>query len=650
MRSPKFNYYVGDFETTVYEGQTSTEVWASAIVPFYSEEVVILHSIDDTFKYLISLNQNIVIYYHNLKFDGSFWIDYLLYHTQLKQAFIIPDGEILDAKQVKQLEMPDNSYNYVISDMGQWYLITIKVHNKIIQIRDSLKLLPFKLKRIGESFKTKHRKLSMEYEGFRYAGCEITDEEKSYIANDVLVIKEALEIMFDEGHKELTIGSCCLKEFLATIGKESEEAFLPDLYSMQIDEETYGSSNAGDYIRKSYKGAWCYLVKGAENQIIKEGVTCDVNSLYPSMMSSESGNEYPIGKPQFWSGNYIDDDALIEHRYYFVRIRTRFHLKPNKLPCIQIKHSLIYDSTEWLETSDYYDKETGQYSRYYKDFEGEVFDTKVELTLTMTDLKLIKDHYYLPDFEILDGCWFYTYLGLFDNYINKYKKIKMESKGAIRELAKLFLNNLYGKMATSTNSSFKYALKNEEESVSFVEVNENEKKGGYIPIGSAITSYARNFTIRSAQMNYYGKGKRGFKYADTDSIHCDLKPEELKGIPVHPTEFCHWKVESCWDFALFVRQKTYIEHITKEDLLPVDKPYYNIKCAGMPDRCKNLLLMSMEEEPTEEMGTINEEEQEFISVHRTIEDFKIGLVVPSKLIPKRIKGGIVLQNTTYEMR
>ena len=31
-------------------------------------------------------------------------------------------------------------------------------------------------------------------------------------------------------------------------------------------------------------------------------------------------------------------------------------------------------------------------------------------------------------------------------------------------------------------------------------------------------------------------------------------------------------------------------------------------------------------------------------------DFKIGLKVPGKLQPKRIKGGIVLKDTTYEMR
>ena len=41
----KFKYYMGDFETTVYKGQKMTEVWASACVELYTEDVIIFHSI-----------------------------------------------------------------------------------------------------------------------------------------------------------------------------------------------------------------------------------------------------------------------------------------------------------------------------------------------------------------------------------------------------------------------------------------------------------------------------------------------------------------------------------------------------------------------------------------------------------------------------
>lgn len=651
-------YLVGDFETTVYEGQERTDVWASALVEMYSEDVKIFHSIDETFEYLLTLDTNIVVYYHNLKFDGSFWLSFLMTKLKYTQAIEQKSNEKYDIKFMLDKDMPNKSFKYTISDMGQWYDIKIKVNKHIIEFRDSLKLLPFSVEKIGKSFKTKHRKLDMEYKGFRYAGCDITDEEKKYIANDVMVVKEALEIMFDEGHNKLTIGACCLNEFKRTYDKHDYKALFPDIYEIPIDKAIYGADNAGEYIRRSYKGGWCYLVKGKENTIKNNGTTADVNSLYPSMMTSESGNRYPVGKPKFWHGNYIPAEALNPNAYFFVRVRTRFYIRENMLPCIQIKSNLMYPANEWLTSSDVFNPRDKKYYSEYIDIDGKRKPASVTLTLTMTDYALIKEHYELVDFEILDGCYFNAQIGLFDMYIEKYKKIKLESTGARRELAKLFLNNLYGKLASSTNSSFKFAYLKDGDVVGFVEISEYEKKAGYIPIGSAITSYARNFTIRAAQKNFYGVDKRGFIYADTDSIHCDLEPEEIKGITVHPKDFCCWKLEACWDEAIFTRQKTYIERVVKEDLQPVEEPYYNIKCAGMPEKCKKLFEMSMlklskeewERNKGDEWSKLNDEERAFVTVPRGLSDFKIGLTVPSKLMPKRIAGGVLLAETTYEMR
>ena len=56
--------YCADFETTVYENQTYTEVWAAAIVPLGSSEVTILHSITDFFRYLYKQNKDMLIYFH----------------------------------------------------------------------------------------------------------------------------------------------------------------------------------------------------------------------------------------------------------------------------------------------------------------------------------------------------------------------------------------------------------------------------------------------------------------------------------------------------------------------------------------------------------------------------------------------------------
>jgi hypothetical protein len=654
-RPKKVKYLVGDFETTVYEGQKNTEVWASAIVEMFTEDVSIFHSIDETWEYLSGLKSNLIVYFHNLKFDGNFWISFFLNKLHLKQAYTGDGVNSCEWKHDK--EMYNSTFKYTISEIGQWYSIKVKINNKVIEFRDSLKLLPFSVKEIEKAFKTKHQKLDMEYTGFRYAGCEIKPKEKKYIANDVLVVKEALEIVFQAGHNRLTIGSCCLAEYKQIVGEDDWKRRFPDVSQIELDSEIYGKPTVDAYIRKSYRGGWCYLVKGKENKIYTNGTTADVNSLYPSMMHSMSGNRYPVGKPMFWSGNFIPDRALQNNMYFFIRIKTKFYLRSGKLPFIQIKGNMLYKGTESLQTSDVFDKATGKYYDKYIDIDGNTCDTRVELTLTMTDYFLILEHYELVDFEILDGCFFYSEIGIFDEYIDKYAKIKMTSKGARRTLAKLFLNNLYGKMASSTDSSFKLAYVKDDNSIGFINITAKDKEAGYIPVGSAITSYARNFTIRAAQANYHGVEEHGFIYADTDSIHCDLPPEQITGIKVHETDFCAWKLESCWDRAIFARQKTYIEHVTHEDLQKIEEPYNNIKCAGMPQRCKDLFELSMTGKAVYDEYKENTPINRFLfnqvtheAIVRTFDDFKIGLNVPCKLIPKRIDGGVLLVESTYQMR
>lgn len=656
MSGFKKRYFVGDFETTVFEKQESTEVWASACVELYTDDVQVFHSIDELFTYLINIDGNICIYFHNLKFDGAFWLSYLIRDLGYTQAFYnLPDENdiITDTSKIKQIpskEMKNNSFNYLISNMGQWYKITIKTNNKIIEICDSLKLLPFSVKRIGESFGTKHKKLDIEYTGFRYAGCTITDEEQEYIKNDVLVVKEAIEIMFNDGHDKLTIGSCCLSEFKSIIGRYEYDEKFPDIFGISLNSKEYGSENAGEYIRKSYRGGWCYLVEEKANIVYNKGLTADVNSLYPSMMSSESANRYPVGLPNFWKGNFIPKQAMFGHTFFFIRIKTRFYLKDGMLPTLQIKGNMLYPPREMLKTSDIYDPEKEKYYPFYIE-NGEFKEAIAELTLTQMDFELLKKHYELVDLEILDGCWFYTEPDIFDEYIDKYKRIKLTSKGAKKEEAKLFLNNLYGKMASSTNSSFKIAYLKEDQSLGYYTVVQYNKKAGYIPIGSAITSYARNFTIKAAQENFYGSDKPGFIYADTDSIHCDLEVDQVKGIDIHDKNFCCWKIESYWDEGYFVRPKTYIEHVTHVNGKEVDN-FYSITCAGMPDRCKKLFLRSMQGDlydPDQDKDA-TKDEIKFLSKKRNIKDFNIGLEVPSKLLPKNIKGGIVLKETTYKMR
>lgn len=136
---------------------------------------------------------------------------------------------------------------------------------------------------------------------------------------------------------------------------------------------------------------------------------------------------------------------------------------------------------------------------------------------------------------------------------------------------------------------------------------------------------------------------------------------------MHDKNFCCWKLESNWDVAVFTRQKTYIEHVVAENLVPIDEPYNNIKCAGMPQKCKDLFELSLSGTVTPDGYTNSkgekikkewsDDEKEFLfdsktgePIKRTMRDFRVGLKVPGKLRPKRIRGGVLLVDTSYEMR
>lgn len=610
-----------DFETTVWDSDTirkygvqqKTEVWAYAIAPLYdkNDSVFIGNNIYDFMEFFLSMKKSVTLYFHNLKFDGSFIVDWLLHHNY----------KFHKINKDRREELAHKEFDCMISDMGQWYTITIVRGRSKITIKDSLKLLPASLRKIGKDLKTKHQKLEMEYKGMRKAYCNITEEEKEYIKNDVLVLKEALEMMFKEGNDKLTIGACCMKQYKKAISKERYEKLFPDLRECYLNYEDCGYSNAWEYIHKSYSGGWCYVNKIHQRTLVDTGCVYDANSHYPSQMSSDSGNYYPIKTPTYKKGSPTQELLSDKNKFLYIRVRCRFKIKDGAYPWIHIRNHNMYKGNENLETSDIRLK-NGTYSRYYYE-DGKLWDTRHEFIFTEVDYKLLHDTYDLYDYEEMDYLVFQASKGLFDDYIYPYYSEKQTAKGFKRFLCKLYLNNLYGKFAMSDDSSYKEPYLRDDNVVGFINHEEHKKQVGYIAIGSAITSYARNYTIRLAIANY-----DRFLYSDTDSVHLigTEKPAMLKE---HPTDICCWKQESIFDKAYYVRQKTYAEHIIVSDGEKLESPYNDIKASGMSKQAK---------EKFEELGY-------------TIDQLDYGLMLPeSNLKAKRIQGGILLKEMDFKIR
>lgn len=633
---------MADFETSVYDGQDKTEVWAAALVPigrnYDKKDVQIENCIQDFFTNLKDIvNKNscsLVVYFHNLKFDGSFILDYLI-KNHYQQTFY----RDCNGNYFKRPPVSSSTFSYNISEQGQWYSINLKYRKYVIEFRDSLKLLPFTVSEIGEAFQTKYRKGKIEYMGERHAGGEITPEERDYIANDVLVVKEALESLFEEGHDSLTIGACCFKQWKTIQGYGTKEMFR-SIYPDLTQYMTPWGETCDAFIRKAYKGGWCYLNPKYEGQEIKQsGLTVDANSMYSSNMHSQSGNRYCYGAPKYFYGLPNNDIIDDKNTYFFIRFKCSFNLKPGMLPTVQIKGDSRYVGSEWLTTSNY--KAGNMIIKNEVGPDGNVQPVTVTLTMTETDFVMFLNHYDVKNFEAIGGCYFKTNSGEFDKYIDYYMDRKMTSRGAKRQIAKLFLNNLYGKLSASRKADNQVINDKDLECLHF-ETMESEKEPGYIAIGAQVTSYSRALIIKYAQTNI-----DRFIYADTDSLHM-IGEEDPDGIPLDDVKLGYWKVESHWNNAIFVRQKTYIEHITDGD------GYYNVKCCGMTSKLKDIISYALEDKPINldiaiENG-YNESEIEFINHGMKISDFTHGFEMDGQLKAKRINGGTILQNGKFKIK
>ena len=551
--------------------------------------------------------------------------------------------EFKKGKDLKQDEMI-----YTITDNGIWYSITVRYGRTLIEFRDSLKLLPFKVSEISESFKTTRKKLEIDYKGHSAAGEEITPEEKEYISNDVLIVKEALEKFLTEMHYEknppLTIGQACMREFKADYDKERWNDYFPNLAEIEIDPEIYGVKDADSFIRRSYFGGWCYANYERTGLVNGHTLTLDVNSLYPSVMHSKSGNPYPIGAPHFFN----DKSKLLwinnHDKYYFIRFRCRFDIRDGYLPFIQLKYDMDYRKNENLLHS--------WQTRYGRD------DTKYpELTLSKTMFLLFNACYDIKDFEFLGGCWFEQEIGLFDHYIDRFMKMKAEASingnKARRTISKLFANNLYGKMGTSPENCF-YLITEDENDVTYNPTEGPRKKPVAVQIASAVTSYARKFTVTAAILN-----RDYYLYSDTDSVHiCAPEGYIPQGITIHDTDLLCWKIEKESDHSIYLRQKTYIDYGVEIDENGNSYVDYDIKCCGLPDRGKFLYEANLNGiKPVNGILTYKNEslklmpeEIAFMQQKRTIKSFKVGLSIPGKLKPKKIKGGVVLVNDIFTIK
>ena len=492
-----------------------------------------------------------ITYFHNLAFDGSFILDYLFKNGYTWTAGNPRKGE----------------FSTLISGMGKFYSITIVSKGGVkAELRDSLKKIPLPVREVPKAFNLESCKGDIEYDADRPVGYLPSDEEWEYLYNDIYIMAQAMRVILTSGMTRLTVGADSLAEFKKIHGKGFSRTF-PTL-----------SKTVDDDIRAAYRGGIAMPSKRWVRRLTGPGITIDKNSMYPWVMRTK---QLPYGRP--WWSETEDPDADL----YTVSLTFTARLKPDHLPCIQLKRSVRFNQNEFLE----------------------VVDEPTTVTITSVDLELWQEQYDLTVYAI-SGYWnFKAVDGLFNDYIDKWMAVKANSTGGARTIAKLHLNSLYGKFAKNTNVTPKVPYL-DGDTVKLRTGDHEESNPVYTAMGAFITAYARQDLIRSAQANY-----DRFLYCDTDSLH--LRGTDEPDLYLHPTELGAWKVEhdgQPFDDAVFLRAKQYCERFGDYD---------DVHIAGLPKE---------------------------IAAKVRLEDMLHPQVWHGKLVPKRVPGGVSLIDTSFTLK
>lgn len=585
--------YAADFETTTVP---PARVWCWGVAATDEPDKVIVGRTIDEFIEWCSTAKNPTIYFHNEKFDGSFILDYLLrsgYKWKKEKG-----------------QCSEKEFTTIIDDFGKFYSIEIYWKRKGHKVQkctiyDSFKIIPMGVDKAAKNFGLQISKLSIGYDRHN-TPCDILPEEWEYLEHDVRIMAQVLQIAFDFGLTKMTLAGCCMADYKKSIGDKC--------FNHRFPSPSYGADEA---IRKAYHGGWTFANPENTGHDVGEGLVFDVNSLYPSQMAYRM---LPYGVPQWFYGKYEHDE---EYPLYIQRFQCCFRIKKNHLPMIQIKHSTFFTPTQYLENSG---------------------GMCIELTLASPDCELFFAHYDVEELQFLGGWKFKGSDTLFREWVEKWVAVKIagekEGNKAKRQIAKLYMNSLYGKFGSNPKRRSKKPVYDENERKVKYEIirtmctnadgspqlgadgkprylDYELVKPVYIPVAVFITAWARYTTISAAQKIHSGSiaktGHSRFCYADTDSLHI-IGTEIPEGLDVDDYRLGAWKCESHFTRAKFLQAKRYVEEIDCE---------LKVTCAGLPADSHKYV---------------------------TFENFEYGMEYGGKLVPKTVEGGVILTETTYKLK
>lgn len=424
-----YEWFCADFETTgigYFREHGCTKVWLWAVAD--SNGVAVAHGASiDTFIEWCRDHPQSLIYFHNLRFDGSFILNWLLAHGYEEKDRLL----VSDAK----------GFQTLIDVNGAYYMIKVNLGRRIqVTFQDSQKIIPISIRDMGKAFDMPIQKETIDYDDYT-----IDAKRISYVEHDVMIDAIGLGFFRREGFNRMTIGANAYNAFKGSCAKFA--SLFPKMDRDWLLEW-----------RKAYRGGRSQVNPKYAGKVVHGVKRYDINSMYPYCMSRMP---MPFGAP-------IAQTEPNQRVFELYDVDIAFTLKKGHLPTL-LRKGAMYG----LEDS------------YYTDSEG-----ILNLKISNIDLELVRRHYdvcYLRFNEILG---FHTSPVIFTEWIDEMYKRKAESEGGMRMVWKFLINNLYGKFGTKPFGKRKKPCLGDDGELRFDETDEEEMGQYYLPVAIAVTSWA----------------------------------------------------------------------------------------------------------------------------------------------------------------
>lgn len=560
--------YVADFETCdsdrLYKIDTQTgkqifeqKVWLAGFKNLDTMESTYFTSLPEFMESILSRgdNMNTEYAFHNLKYDGSYIVPYLL----------------TNGYEVALGKPQPKEFSILVDKRNNWYSLTIQVtKRRRVLIWDMLKLFPTALEYLPDIYSTPTHKIREDqafYTRVRPDGYTPDEQEMKYFENDLQLPAEVLNRhidLFDLRFKK-TQASQSFYNF-----SQSFKAWKWRFPSLSNDQD--------EAIRGAYWGGIAHVPKHKAGKDFTNVGVYDINSSYPHK-AAEMKLPYGECVSEFGEGKHPDMS-----KFWVAEALVTYKLKPNHLPCIPSKSCIEgrpLEVEKWMIDS------------------GDDGKSIVRMSFSNIDYKTIQQSY---DFKVLRWCWSMHWAWKIQKEIAKFvyknndikvKYSKLAKKetdpqkkaeyNTMRNRAKIDNNSFYGKFGEDIIKEGKtpYWEEDSEGKESVIwradRIEEQaEKSRKFLPVAIAITAWGRQQLV--TMWNVLGEDAL---YCDTDSLHY-LRQGQTKidtaiknGIFIADEEkLGAWKLEGVMTRGRYLRAKCYMEQL--------DNGHVEATVAGLP--------------------------------------------------------------------